>query len=410
MAKENFFIWVLKNRDLGEVVKSVSELVIGYILYPLSFLVKRNNRKWLIGNKTGYSDNSKYFFLYLYQHPEENIRCIWIARTNEEKKSLEGLKFETYKKWSMKGLYHCFTAGVYIFSSNVSDINYWTSGRAVKINLWHGVGIKKLGLKGSSTYNPHSLFNRLMTPYNYDNPTVFVTTSQLMTEHFAECYSLTFAQTHQIGYPRCDFMMQDRETIYQYILRYENGNMLQLVDALKAYKKVFIYMPTFRDDQTDFMQLSGIDFEDLNAVLVLMEGILLVKMHPATRMNFDVIHTCSNIKLMDKRIDVYPILPFTDVLITDYSSIYYDYILMDGKRFILFPFDYDNYIHNSRDLAYNYLQYTPGKKVSKYVAFRQSIIDGGYEVDEKSWVIEQFWGSNYQHASAKIVDMIKYVS
>lgn len=391
-------------------MERVSELIIGYFLYPFSFLVKKNSRKWLIGNKTGYSDNSKYFFLYVHQHPEENIRCIWIARTNGEKKYLKELKFEAYKKWSLKGLYHCFTGGVYIFSSNVSDINYWTSGRAVKINLWHGVGIKKLGLKGSSTYDPHSLFNRVTTPYNYDKPTVFVTTSQLMTEHFAECYSLTSAQTHQVGYPRCDFMMQDRKTIHQYILRYENNDMLQLVDTLKAYKKVFIYMPTFRDDQTDFMQLSGIDFNDLNAVLVSIEGILLVKMHPATRMNFDVIHACSNIKLVNKRMDVYPVLPFTDVLITDYSSIYYDYILMKGKKIILFPFDYDNYICNSRDLAYDYLQYTPGKKISKYVAFRQSIIDGGYEVDERSWVIEQFWGSNYQHASAKIVDMIKHIN
>lgn len=410
MGKKNFFIWVLKNRNLGEVMGYVSELIIGYILYPFSFLVKRNSKKWLIGNKTGYSDNSKYLFLYLHQYPERNIRCIWIARTNNEKRNLEELKFEAYKKWSLKGLFHCFTAGVYIFSSNVSDINYWTSGRAVKINLWHGVGIKKLGLKGSATYNPHSFFNRIMTPYNYDNPTVFITTSQLMTEHFAECYSLTSAQTRQIGYPRCDFMMLDKATIHRYIYHYENVGMLQLVDTLKAYKKVFIYMPTFRDDQTDFMQLSGINFDDLNAVLASMESILLVKMHPATRMNFDIIHACSNIKLMDKCMDVYPVLPFTDVLITDYSSIYYDYILMEGKKLILFPFDYDNYIRNSRDLAYDYLQYTPGKKVCDYVAFRQAIIDGGYEVEERAWVIEQFWGSNYQHASAKIINMTNSIN
>ena len=289
----------------------------------------------------------------------------------------------------------------------MSDINYWTSGSAVKVNLWHGVGIKKLGLKGSVTYNPHSLFNRIMTPYNYDRSTVFITTSRLMTDHFEVCYALTSAQTRQIGYPRCDFIMQNEETIYQYIRRYESAEMLCLVDSLKSYKKVFIYMPTFRDDQTDFMQLSGIDFEDLNETLVSIGSLLLVKMHPATRMNFDVVSACSNIKLMDKRMDVYPLLPFTDVLITDYSSIYYDYILIEGKKVILFPFDYDTYIRNSRDLAYDYLQYTPGKKVSTYTAFKQSIIDGGYEVSERAWVVDQFWGNNYQNASAKIVDLLK---
>lgn len=54
-------------------------------------------------------------------------------------------------------------------------------------------------------------------------------------------------------------------------------------------------------------------------------------MHPATRMNFDVIGKCTNVILLDKSMDVYPLLPKTDVLITDYSSIYYDYILMPEK-------------------------------------------------------------------------------
>lgn len=407
MKSRNFAFWVLQNRKWNEILVRLSDLFFGYIIYPFSFFTHRNSRKWVVGNKTGYCDNSKYLFLYLHCHFEKEIHCIWIARTNEEKKCLKKLDFEVYKKWSIKGMFHCLTAGVYIFSSNVSDINYWTSGSAVKVNLWHGVGIKKLGLKGSVTYNPHSLFNRMMTPYNYDRSTVFITTSRLMTDHFEVCYALTSAQTRQIGYPRCDFIMQNEETIYQYIRRYESAEMLCLVDSLKSYKKVFIYMPTFRDDQTDFMQLSGIDFEDLNETLVSIGSLLLVKMHPATRMNFDVVSACSNIKLMDKRMDVYPLLPFTDVLITDYSSIYYDYILIEGKKVILFPFDYDTYIRNSRDLAYDYLQYTPGKKVSTYTAFKQSIIDGGYEVSERAWVVDQFWGNNYQNASAKIVDLLK---
>ena len=85
-------------------------------------------------------------------------------------------------------------------------------------------------------------------------------------------------------------------------------------------------------------------------------------MHPATRMNFDVIGKCTNVILLDKSMDVYPLLPKTDVLITDYSSIYYDYILMPEKDVLLFPFDYQDYIRNSRDLAYDYLTYTPGVK------------------------------------------------
>lgn len=47
------------------------------------------------------------------------------------------------------------------------------------------------------------------------------------------------------------------------------------------------------------------------------------------------ISSLSNITYVSPELDVYPILPFTDVLITDYSSIYYDYLLMDHKGCIL---------------------------------------------------------------------------
>lgn len=407
MTNPNFFIWVLKHRKIDEIASRVGELCIGYLLYPFSFLTPRNKKKWLIGNKTGYCDNSKYLFLSLHEHSNDGIRTIWISRNKVDKQYLKALGFEVFMKWSLKGLYHELTAGAYLFSSNVSDINYWTSGRAVKINMWHGVGIKKLGMKGSDVYNPNSRFNRLMTPYNYDKPSVFITTSKLMDKHFSDCYLLSEGQTKRIGYPRCDFMMQDKRRIQRHIELYESKAVLSLISTMKSYKRVFIYMPTFRDDQTDFMQLSGIDLDDLNTILVKTNALLLVKMHPATRLDTEVIRTCSNIILMDKKMDVYPVLPFTDVLITDYSSIYYDYILLNDKRVILFPFDYENYISNSRDLAYDYSEYTPGKKITNYLDFKEAVWAGGYEIERKDWTIKQFWGDNYLNASEKIISLTK---
>lgn len=408
MKKRSFIFWVLKNRGLNEIAGRVLDLMFGYLIYPFSFLTLRDFQKWVIGNKTGYCDNSKYLIHYIKQNYSDQIHCIWIAQNDVERDTLRSLGFEAYTKWSWYGLFHCLTASAYFYSSNVSDINYWACGHAKKINMWHGVGIKKLGLKSDGlVYNPYSKFNRLVTPYNYDKPTVFITTSDLMDQHFRDCYALSCRDTRQIGYPRCDFMLQKRPIIRKHIEYYEDKDCLKLVDTFRNYKKVFIYMPTFRDDQSDFILLSGIDFDDLNNCLYQLNYLLLLKIHPATRMNYDKISTCSNIIQLDKHMDIYPILPFTDVLITDYSSIYYDYILMEDKRVILFPFDYESYIKNSRDLAYDYMEYMPGRKVKSYEGLVEAIEQGGYEIECRTWLIEQFWGNNYIDASEKIVSYVK---
>ena len=122
-------------------------------------------------------------------------------------------------------------------------------------------------------------------------------------------------------------------------------------------------MPTWRDDKRDFISYSEIDFEQLNQILEQQNSLFILKLHPNTNLTIQAITQYNNIHILQKSIDIYPILPFTDVLITDYSSIYYDYLLLN-KDVILFLFDFDNYLKNCRELAYDFNQYTTfGKKV-----------------------------------------------
>jgi CDP-glycerol glycerophosphotransferase (TagB/SpsB family) len=65
------------------------------------------------------------------------------------------------------------------------------------------------------------------------------------------------------------------------------------------------------------------------------------------------IEKLSNIRILDNEIDIYPLLPLTDCLITDYSSVCFDYALL-RKPIIFYPFDYDDYCTNSRHLYFNY--------------------------------------------------------
>lgn len=403
MASTNLIFWSLRHRNVKEIVGRVSDVFFGWMIRPFSFITPRDKSKWLIGNKTGWGDNSKYLALLIQKEDKRKPRIIWIGRTKEERDLVRSKGIEAYRKWSMKGLFHALTGSAFFYSSSISDINYWASGKAFKMNMWHGVGLKKLGMKQSDLYNPKSITSHVLTPFFYDKPTYFIGPSDMMARHFADCYQLEDERMLKVGYPRCDFILKDKKTVLEFVEKYESQETLELINKISSFKKVFIYMPTFRDDQHDFVKSSGIDFEKLNRLLREKGYLLLLKLHPATRIESLDYISLSNIVVMDKKIDIYPILKFTDVLITDYSSIYYDYILMDGKDIILFPFDYKEYIEGSRDFAYDYLTYAPGVKAWNFNELYE-IIDSGRDltIPERKKIIETFWGTNYRDSVLKI--------
>ena len=65
--------------------------------------------------------------------------------------------------------------------------------------------------------------------------------------------------------------------------------------------------------------------------------------------------------------DIYPFLTFTDFLITDYSSIYFDYLMLN-REIIFIPYDFENYTKN-RELYFSYETITPGVKYSNFTDF-----------------------------------------
>ena len=406
MSKSNLILWTLRHRNLKEIAARFADVAAGWLIRPISFITPRSKDKWLIGNKTGWCDNSKYLHIYIAEKVG-NVRPIWISKSRKERDYVRKKGLEAYRKWSIKGIYHALTGGAFLFSSNISDINYWASGNAVKINMWHGVGLKKLGMKGSEIYNPDSLTTRILTPFFYDAPTLFIGPSDMMAKHFADCYMMRNEQMLKVGYPRCEFLRKSKREILNTIHKYEDNEVKKTIGVIEKYNKTYIYMPTFRDAQTDFLQASHLDFRAIDELLKAKNQLLILKLHPATRISSESMQDLSNVMELDKNIDIYPILPFTDVLITDYSSIYYDYLLMPDKNIILFPFDYEDYIKNSRDLAFDYLTFSPGQKAWNSNQL-MSILDKEPDLSfpEREWIIEQFWGSQYENACEKIIEAI----
>ncbi len=121
-------------------------------VYWLSFFMPRDKKIWLFGSTFGrrFADNPKYLYLYVSQHKEElGVRPVWLSQNKEIVELLRradagrGL-YEVYAYHSPKGIWMALRGKVYLFDNYAKDINFWQSGGAVKINLWHGIPLKKI--------------------------------------------------------------------------------------------------------------------------------------------------------------------------------------------------------------------------------------------------------------------------
>lgn len=406
----NTIRFIVKIRKPKELFGRIIELLFGYPLYLISLIMPRNKKKWVFGTNVGFVDNAKYLFIDTCERKE--INCYWISPNKETVKDVRNKGLKAYYKYSLKGIWHCLTAYTYIFTYHSKDINFWTSACAKKVNLWHGVGIKSgEGGKDNKGLDVNSNWlTRIILPHLYEKNTIFLSTSPLMNAHFQKMFSLSNQTIFEAMYPRCSFLQRPINEIKSFIQKYESEEINVLISKLESFNRVYLYMPTWRGNfKDDFIAQAGFDFIQLNEILKKKNQLFVLKLHPAVKYCKEIYNTLDSVLFLDKQIDIYPILPFTDVLITDYSSIYYDYLLLDNKSVILYPFDYEGYIMSSNRLAFDFNTYTPGRQVKNINQLMELLKEDNtnYDIDNRDWVIKQFWGEKHFKTNDVLYNKIK---
>lgn len=366
---------------------------VALLCYNLSYLVPRKKSKWIFGGATGFNNNSKYLFIEIVEnHPK--IEAYWIGdRKNTELVRRSG--YQAYYRYSLKGLWLCLTSKYYIVDHTQGCINFWTSGGAKIINLWHGVGWKAC-LWSNPTHAAYkkkgkwvNYVHKLYYPHLYYKPDLLLSSSPFMTNRFfAPMFELPKEKCIEAEYPRCSFMLKSQEYILDHIHKMKAVENEQLIETMRKYKKTILYAPTFRDAQYDFITESGIDFDDFNDFLVERNCLFLIKCHPSTKINPQLQINRSNIRMLDKYIDSYYIMPFTNVLVSDYSSIVFDFMRLH-RPLILFPFDIDIYNNGSRTFQIDYDELVVGiPRVNSYSELKAQL-DKTDELQNTN--IEKLW-------------------
>ncbi len=217
------------------------------------------------------------------------------------------------------------------------------------VQAWHGTPLKKLGCDIDLTMANNALYSGRQTHKRYrregERITHLVTPSAFATEHLCSAMGLSAEQCArkvvEVGYPRNDAL---------------SGFTPQAVEAIKrrlgmpAAKKVVLYAPTWRDDQyatsLGYTLDLGVDFEALRAQLG--DGyVVLFRAHYLIASQFDFERLGGFVLDVSDVSDVNDLYAASDVLVTDYSSVFFDFANL-GKPIVFYMYDLDYYASEMR--------------------------------------------------------------
>ena len=377
-----------------------------YMVYPLSYLVPRTSKILVFGSyRGGFNDNSKYQFIYANEHMK-NRKLVWVSTKQTTVKHIRSLGYTAYHVASLKGLWYALRAKYWFVNSYSSDIAFCLAGSAKIVNLWHGVPMKAIEFgitKGdlAKRYVQRDVCDTFFHPAPFRRPDYMVSTTDFFDAVFSHSFRIDKSRCIQTGCPRNILLTKSLEKVQEFIQKYESVETKQLVEHIKQYDTVLVYMPTWRDSQRECFA-NGFDLQALNACAAAQNACVLMKPHANTIIDKTVQY--SNLIFLDGNVDMYCILPYTHVLITDYSSILYDYILMPEKNVILFHYDYEEYV-NSREFIFDIQDNIVGRKVYTFDELIQVISSKDYAMDTtiRQKILDKFWGETSGKNSCELV-------
>lgn len=406
----------MKNKKILKLVFLLAVFPILKLTQWIVGLIPRRSDFWVFGSYVNsFTDNSKYLYTYLTEkHPE--IRAIWITSNSDVIEKIRSAGGYAYSRWSIAGVYYTIRAKCWFVSAYVSDINVYLSHGACLVNLWHGIPLKKIEFDIENgplerAFHRPTIFERFVTSTHlFRKPDWVLSTSDYVTEvSFASAFSVEPARCLPFGYPRSDAFFWDAATRSAWLKRWGGVSLSNLIEKLSQFDDVSIYMPTWRDSNPEFLNNAGFDFVALNERLKSSNRLLILKLHVATPKSvLEPLVGLSNIHLMDTRDDMYPLLPLSDTLITDYSSIYLDYLLLN-RPICFFVFDLEKYMKESRGFYHDFCAFSPGLKVTTADEVAEYIVgprEDGYS-GERDDLAKKLYANSSGNASGQLISFFK---
>lgn len=333
------------------------------VLGGLFALLPRRKNLIVFESSGDFSDNS--WALYQYLRKNGRFRFVWIVSDKSSRRSDKRTKFLTARSYFDRvQLSYYFAVATVAFNTHGTVCRRRHRGRPLMVSLWHGTPLK------SGTADAPPMYDYMLSIGEKASP---------LQARFS-CFPVD--KVLPLGYPRNDLLLQNVSC----------GADNPFVMA-HDYSKVILWMPTFRASVLKELSEEDIDTETGLPLLTTAEDVnvfnkflkthsifLLAKIHWLQASKQIYKETFSNIKFItdaDLRkagLQLYEIVGKSDALLTDYSSVYYDYLLVDKPEGFILD-DIEEYGKSRGFVVDNALDYLPGDHIYDIAGLESFFLD-----------------------------------
>lgn len=303
------------------------------------------------------------------------------------KKNIKNVKIVKYLS---REYYRLLAASKYLITDTSFLPFFIKKEGQVILNTWHGTPLKCLGKKVKIGY--HNIGN---VQKNFIISDYLLYPNEYTKEHMIEDYMLENISNSKViisGYPRNTVFLDDdsREAIRKEL----NLNS----------KEILVYMPTWREGKTkeeieENVNIITNNLKKLEESLA-DNQILYVNLHPLDKKGVDF-KKFNKIKQFPEEYETYEFLNIADCLITDYSSVFFDFAITK-RKIILFTYDEEDYLRvRGLYFDFNKLPFTKVRNIEELV----KAINDNKQYDEEKF-IKEFCSYDSKETTSKICETV----
>lgn len=305
---------------------------------------------------TKYSGSPKELYEYMDRnHPD--YKCVWAFKDPHMPISGNGVRV----RYRSKEYYRYLATAKYLLNDVNFPGEFKKRNNQIEIQTMHGTPYKSLGLDVKSDFNTNNdIWKYIRKTMNWD----YLISQGVFTDKMAYRWFRFYKTILKTGYPRTDTLYQNDQ---------KQNEELKKELGIPLDKKVILYAPTWRTRGVfDFL----LDFDALEAALK-DEYVFAVRIHHLSSQKYDLPKNDFVIDLTEYS-SIEPLYKIADILVTDYSSVMFDYALLN-RPMVFYTYDLKEYSENLRGVYFDLPSEAPGPIVYTF----EELLDALVHIEEK---------------------------
>lgn len=299
-----------------------------------------------------YSDNPRAIYEYMSVHNPDYI-LYWSAH-KDYLTIFEKYQVPHIKRFSIKWLFYMARAQYWVSNSRLP---LWLPKpkHTTYIQTWHGTPLKKLAIDVREAHVPGTNTKKYKEDYikEAEKWDYLISPNHYSTKIFRRAFQFEQIML-ECGYPRNDFLLNYHEE--------QSITQIKKKLDLPTHKKIILYAPTWRDNQ--FYDVGRYKFSVHLDLLKMKEAlgddyVVVLRTHYLVAENIDIADFDGFVYDFSHREDIRELYVVADILITDYSSVFFDFAILK-RPMIFFVYDIEEYRDNLRGFYFDFEKKAPG--------------------------------------------------